>query len=168
MFISDADEDDQLAAAIAASLKETTQSTSKVLGTNSDSDDSDSEFFEESFSAENSNSASTLPSFSSKNYAKLVESAKSKLIYLLLSFDYKIRMNLFGYGVSIFGPKILWHTFFFFKFRPFSFHFECMKTRGHVEHPTIYMYFCLFFQLKPTPKSNRKKVTKILRIGKFI
>ena len=78
LLISDADEDDQLAAAIAASLKETTQSTSKVLGTNSDSDDSDSEFFEESFSAENSNSASTLPSFSSKNYAKLVESAKSK------------------------------------------------------------------------------------------
>jgi len=76
--ILDADEDDQLAAAIAASLKETTQSTSKVLGTNSDSDDSDSEFFEESFSAENSNSASTLPSFSSKNYAKLVESAKTE------------------------------------------------------------------------------------------
>ena len=100
---SDADEDDQLAAAIAASLKETTQSTSKVLGTNSDSDDSDSEFFEESFSAENSNSASTLPSFSSKNYAKLVESAKSKLIYLLLFFNYKNRMNLFGYGVFIFG-----------------------------------------------------------------
>jgi len=76
--ILDADEDDQLAAAIAASLKETTQSTSKVLGTNSDSDDSDSEFFEESFSAENSNSVSTLPSFSSKNYAKLVESAKTE------------------------------------------------------------------------------------------
>merc|ERR1711971_1418731 len=76
--ILDADEDDQLAAAIAASLKETTQSTSKVLGTNSDSDDSDSEFFEESFSAVNSNSASTLPSFSSKNYAKLVESAKTE------------------------------------------------------------------------------------------
>ena len=115
--ISDADEDDQLAAAIAASLKETTQSTSKVLGTNSDSDDSDSEFFEESFSAENSNSASTLPSFSSKNYAKLVESAKSKLIYLLLSFNYKNRMNLFGYGSFYFR-----HTFFF-KFCPFSFHF---------------------------------------------
>ena len=112
MFISDADEDDQLAAAIAASLKETTQSTSKVLGTNSDSDDSDSEFFEESFSAENSNSnsASTLPSFSSKNYAKLVESAKSKLIYQLLSFDYKIRMNLFGYGVSIFGTLFFFNT----------------------------------------------------------
>jgi len=76
--ILDADEDDQMAAAIAASLKETTQSTSKVLGTNSDSDDSDAEFFEESFSAENSNSAPTLPSFSSKNYAKLVESAKTE------------------------------------------------------------------------------------------
>jgi len=76
--ILDADEDDQMAAAIAASLKETTQSTSKVLGTNSDSDDSDSEFFEESFSAENSSSAPTLPSFSSKNYAKLVESAKTE------------------------------------------------------------------------------------------
>lgn len=77
--ILDADEDDQLAAAIAASLKETTQSTSKVLGTNSsNSDDSDSEFFEESFSAENSNATPTLPSFSSKNYAKLVESAKTE------------------------------------------------------------------------------------------
>ena len=76
----DANENDQVAAAIAASLKETsTQSTSKVLGTNSDSDDS--EFFEENYSAdsEDSNSAApTLPSFSlSKNYAKLVESAKT-------------------------------------------------------------------------------------------
>jgi len=69
--ILDADEDDQMAAAIAASLKETTQSTSKVLGTNSDSDDSDSEFFEESFSAENSSSAPTLPSFSSKKLCEI-------------------------------------------------------------------------------------------------
>ena len=83
-YTLDANENDQIAAAIAASLKETTaQSTSfKILGTNSDSDrDSDSEFFEENYSAdsEDSNSAApTLPSFSlSKKYAKLVESAKT-------------------------------------------------------------------------------------------
>ena len=76
-----ANENDQLAAAIAASLKETTaQSTSsKVLATNSDSDDS--EFFEECYSAdsEDSNSAApTLSSFSlSKTYAKLVELTKT-------------------------------------------------------------------------------------------
>ena len=78
---SDANENDQIAAAIAASLKETTaQSTSfKILGTNSDSDrDSDSEFFEENYSADSEDSNSAAPS--SKKYAKLLveESAKTE------------------------------------------------------------------------------------------
>ena len=68
----DANENDQIAAAIAASLKETTaQSTfSKVLGTNSNSDDSDSEFYEENYSADSEDSNSAVPS--SKKYAKLI------------------------------------------------------------------------------------------------
>jgi len=66
--ILDADEDDQLAAAIAASLKETSKERSKPTDDNDSSDsDSDSDLIE-SFSAENSNSA-PLPAISS-NTAK--------------------------------------------------------------------------------------------------
>jgi len=66
--ILDADEDDQLAAAIAASLKETSKERSKPTEDNDSSDsDSDSDLIE-SFSAENSNSA-PLPAISS-NTAK--------------------------------------------------------------------------------------------------
>ena len=76
----DANENDQIATAIAASLKETTaQSTSsKVLGTNSDSDNSDSEFFEENYSADSEDSNSVSPS--SKKYSKLLveESVKTE------------------------------------------------------------------------------------------
>ena len=73
----DANENDQIAAAIAASLKETTaQSTfSKIPTTNSNSDDSDSEFFEENYSADSEDSNSVAPS--SKNYAKLLVKEES-------------------------------------------------------------------------------------------
>ena len=78
-LILDADEDGQLAAAIAASLKETTAKStfSKILATNSDSDrDSDSEFFEENYSADSEDSNSAVPS--SKKYAKLLVEESSK------------------------------------------------------------------------------------------
>jgi len=75
--ILDADEDDQLAAAIAASLKESSKQSSKPTDDSDSSEsDSDSDLIE-SFSAENSNSA-PLPAISSKTVKTEINTKSEK------------------------------------------------------------------------------------------